>query len=224
MTRNSDIDKELSSLSFSVRFGRSLRRYFITGLATLFPVVVTIWLVWQIFLFADGFLGNWLAELVGFKIPGLGLVMTILIIFLVGFLSIHFFGRVVFQTLEIWLSRLPLVKRLFPAVKQLAQFLFNEGGKGQTHFRGVVLVHYPRQGAYSLAFVTNESHTTVNGWPQTLLTIVLPNPPSPFTGPVILVPKEDVVPLDMPVEDAVKLIMSCGVVTPPLKAVVPVQP
>ena len=200
-----------------VGFGGALRRYFITGLATLFPVVVTLWLMWQIFLFADGILGRWLSELLGFQVPGLGLVATILVVLIVGVVSIHFFGRVLFQTLEIWLGRLPLFRKVYPSVKQLAQFLFNEG-QGKSNFRGVVLVQYPRLGAYCLAFVTNETHTTVNGCPQTLLTLVLPNPPSPFTGPVIFVPKEDVAPLDLPVEDAVKFIMSCGVVTPPLKA------
>ena len=85
---------------------------------------------------------------------------------------------------------------------------------------GVVLVQYPRLGTYCVAFVTNETETTVNGKPQKLLTLILPNPPSPFTGPVIFVPEEDVVPLDLTVEDAVKLIMSCGVVTPALRSAV----
>ena len=203
----------------SRRIGQAFRRYFVTGLATLFPVTVTIWLVIWIFNVADRFLGHRL----GFQIPGLGLLVTLLVILAVGVLSVHFFGRVVFRMVEAWLSRLPLVKKIFPAIKQLAQFLFEEGSR-QATFRRVVLVPYPRPGAYSLAFVTNETQTSATGTPTTLLTLLIPNPPSPFTGPIIFVPQEDVVPLDLSVEDAVKLIVSGGVVASPLQAATPAKP
>ena len=200
-------------LSASVRFGRAIRRYFLTGLATLFPVVVTLVLVWQIFKIADGLLGQYF----GSPIPGLGLVVTLLVIVLVGVFSVHFFGRVVFQTFELVLSRLPLVRKIFPAVKQLTSFLFSEEGRSPA-FRRVVLVQYPRPGVYSLAFVTNESVTTATGKEETLLTLLIPNPPSPFTGPIIFVPQRDVIVMDVSVEDTVKLIVSGGVVGTPLQA------
>lgn len=192
---------------------QAFRRYFVTGLATLFPLAVTLLVVWQIFKFADGLLG----DMFGVTFPGLGLLVTVLVILLVGVLSVHFFGRVLFRTVESAVGRLPLFRKVYPAVKQLAQFLFDEDAK-RNAFRGVVLVQYPRLGAYCIAFVTNEHQTTVTGVPQTLLTILLPNPPSPFTGPLIFVPKEDAIPLKLTVEDAVKLIVSGGVVTPPLVA------
>ena len=205
--------RESDTPSWSAQVGQAIRRYFVTGLATLFPVAVTIWLVVQIFNFADRLLGNALH----LNIPGLGLVVTVLVILLVGVLSIHFFGRVVFRTLEAGLSRLPVVRKIYPAVKQLSQFLFNEDSR-QAAFRRVVLVQYPRPGAYSLAFVTNESQTTATGTRTTLVTLLIPNPPSPFTGPIIFVPREDVIQLDLSVEDAVKLIVSGGVVASPLQA------
>jgi len=206
-------DQELPVPSLSRRLGQALRRYFVTGLATLFPVTVTVFLVWQIFKFADGQLGS----LFRVQIPGLGIIATLLTIFLVGVLSVHFFGRVLFQTVEIGLGRLPFVRKIYPAVKQLAQFLFSEES-GKAAFRRVVLVPYPRPGTYSIAFVTNETQTTATGKPQTLVTCLIPNPPSPFTGPIIFVPKEDAVPLSMTVEQAVKLIVSGGVVASPLEA------
>lgn len=198
---------------------QGLRRYFVAGLATLFPVAFTILFVWQIFLFADGWLGNKL----GLRIPGLGLLVTILVILLVGVLSIHFFGRVLFRTLETGLSRLPVFRKVYPAVKQLAQFLFDEDER-QAKLRGVVLVQYPRLGTYCIAFVMNETRTEATGKPQVLLTLLLPNPPSPFTGPIIFVPKEDVIPLQVTVEETVKLIVSCGVVSPQLTAASTAQP
>jgi uncharacterized membrane protein len=211
MSRNVSSDQELAS--FSRRLGQALRRYFVTGLATLFPVTVTLFLVWQIFKFADGQLGR----LFRVQVPGLGLIVTLLTILLVGVLSVHFFGRVLFQTIEVWLGRLPFVGKIYPAVKQLAQFLFSEESR-KTAFRRVVLVPYPRAGTYSIAFVTNETQTAAPGKPQTLITCLIPNPPSPFTGPIIFVPKEDAVPLNMTVEEAVKLIVSGGVVASPLEA------
>lgn len=219
MDHNSTTDKELPPQNIARRFGSAIRRYFVTGLATLFPVTVTVYLVVFIFNFLDQHL---LGKLFSFSFPGMGLLATVLVIMVVGVFSVHFFGRVVFQTVEILLSRLPFVKKVYPAVKQLAEFLFNEG-RAQESLRGVVLFQYPRLGTYCIAFVTNESQTTVNGKPQTLLTLLLPNPPSPFTGPIIFVPKEDVVPIDLTVEDAVKFIISCGVVTPALRSTVPVK-
>lgn len=196
-----------------VSFGQAFRRYFVTGLATLFPLVVTLWLVVQIFQFADGFLGNAL----GFQLPGLGLAVTLLVILLVGVLSVHFFGRVLFQVAEFWLKRLPLVRSIYPPVKQLADFLFGEEQKNQT-FRRVVIIPYPRSGVYSIAFVTNETKTVATGKPQTFLTCLIPNPPSPFTGPLMFVPEEDAIALDLSVEDAVKFVVSGGVVATPLNA------
>ena len=195
------------------RVGHALRRYFVTGLATLFPVAVTTYLLVVIFKFSDGFLGKRL----GLQIPGLGLLITIAFIFATGVFSVHFFGRVVFRTLEDLLVRLPVVSKILPAVKQLAGFLFGDG-ESKKQIRRVVLVQYPREGVYTMAFVTNEMTTQVTGKTQTLLTLLLPNPPSPFTGPIVFAPEEDVIPLDLSVEEAAKLIVSGGVVGAPFRA------
>ncbi|MBI4323446.1 MAG: DUF502 domain-containing protein [Candidatus Omnitrophica bacterium] len=203
-----------------VRLTTRLRRYFLTGLATLFPAVVTLYLLLVVFRFADGLLGRfinryWLATY-GYEIPGLGLVMTVLLILATGILSSHLFGQFLFRGMEAWFGNLPFVRRIYQPVKQLAKFLF-EKSEREAAFRRVVLVQYPRAGAYSIAFVTNEAMTTATGSPKTLLTILIPNPPSPFTGPIIFVPKEEVIPLEMSVEEAVRLIVSGGVVASPLR-------
>ena len=207
-------EMEVEEPSLAVRLGQAFRRYFIAGLATLFPVAVTMSLVWGIFNVADRWLGHWLPV----KIPGLGLVLTVLIILAVGVFVVHFFGRVAFHTIEVWFERLPFINKIFPAVKQLARFLFDEEARHGA-FRRVVLVQYPRPGAYSVAFITNESETTATGKRERLLTLLIPNPPSPFTGPIIFVPEPDVIPLEMSVEEAVKLIVSGGVVASPLQPV-----
>lgn len=191
--------------------GRLLRRYFLAGLAALFPIAVTLWLLVQIFQFADSLLGQYF----GFQIPGLGLLVTILLILVVGVLSVHVFGRLVFGTLEAWLTRLPLVRKIYPTVKQLSEFLFGEGGPG-TKFRRTVLVQFPRGGMYALAFVTNETTAKVNGKPQRFLILLVSNPPSPFSGPIVMVPEDEVIPLELSVEDALKFVVSGGVVGAPL--------
>ncbi len=211
--RSSRKSRDSEHLTTTHRVGQSLRQYFITGLAALFPVFATLYLLMWLFKFADSVLG----QMLGFKTPGLGLLLLVFIILAVGVFSIHFFGRVVFRTLEAWFSRLPLIKKIYPLVKQLAQFVFTENEQ-QAAFRRVVLVVYPRPGAYSLAFVTNEGKSSVIGPPQTLLTLLIPTPPSPFTGPIIIVPKDDVIPLQMSVEDALKFVVSGGIVAPPLVA------
>src|SRR6185295_2184831 len=139
-------------------FGQALRRYFVTGLATLFPMSVTIWVLFKTFEIADGLLGNAL----GFQIPGLGLVVTVAVILLVGVLSVHLFGRGFSDLVEFAFKRLPLIRTVYPPVKQLADFLFGSE-KGNKAFRRVVIIPYPRPGVYSIAFVTNETKTTAAG-------------------------------------------------------------
>lgn len=211
----------LPQAHWGVRLTTRLRRYFITGLATLFPAVVTLYLLLVIFQFADGLLGHfinryWLATY-GYEIPGLGLVMTVVLILAAGVFSSHLFGQFIFRGMEAWFGNLPFVRRIYQPVKQLAKFLF-EQGEGTPAFRRVVLVQYPRLDTYSLAFVTNEATTTATGAPRTLLTVLIPTPPSPLTGPVIFVPKEEAVPLTMSVEEAFKLIVSGGIVASPLES------
>ncbi len=199
--------------AFRAWLGQILRRYFVTGLATLFPIWATLFLVVELFKMVDGRL----RELLGLNLPGLGLLVTVLIILAVGVLTVHFFGRVLVATIETWLGRVPLIKSIYPAIKQLARFLFNEEGK-LTGFQRVVLVEYPRPGCHSLAFVTNESSTAVTGSSKMLLTLLIPTPPSPFTGPIVFLPEDEVTPLTMTVEEALKLVVSGGVVGAPLTA------
>ena len=203
---------EPGAVPFSVKVGRALRRYFVTGLATLFPGAVTLYLLVAIFRFSDGLLGRYL----GSKIPGLGLVLTLLIILVVGVLSSHFIGRLVFPTIETWFIRLPFVRQIYPAVKQLTRFIFSKDE--QASFQRVVLVTYPRPGSYALAFVTHEEATSVTGTPENFLTLLVPTPPSPWSGVLLFLPEKEVIPLKMTVEEAIKLIVSGGVISVPLEA------
>ena len=190
----------------------SLRRYFVAGLATLFPVAVTLLVVIKLFQFSEG----WAHRLFGFTVPGIGLLITLGIILAVGFLSTHVIGRLIFPILDTLLGRIPLIKSIYPALKQLTQFLFQDG-KGPTMLRQVVLVEYPKTGIYSPAFVTNEIPAPALGG-GTVLALLIPTPPSPFSGPMIFVPKESVIPLAMSMEEALKMTVSGGVISSPLSS------
>lgn len=194
---------------------KTLRRYFIAGLAALFPVTVTLSLVLTLFRFSE----RWADRLFGFSIPGLGLLITCFIILIVGFLSTHVVGRMIFPVIDSIFIRLPFVKSIYPAVKQLTQFLFQDD-KGRPMLRQVVLVEYPRPGIYSPAFVTNEISAPALGG-KTVLTLLIPTPPSPWSGPLIFAAKEEVIPLSISVEQALKMVVSAGVVSAPLNRGLP---
>jgi len=192
------------------------RRYFFTGLAVLLPIVLTGYIIFAFFNFAENLVGkhinNYLSSNFGFDIPGLGLLLAALIIIIAGFLSTHFFTRKILPIFEGIFLRLPLIRQIYPAVKKIVQFLFSE--KRQL-FKKVVLIQYPRKGIWSLAFVTNE------GIPQAskkigkeMLNVFVPGTPGPLTGFFILVPKEDVISLDISAEEALKLFVSGGVLNP----------
>lgn len=193
-----------------------LRRYFITGLIFLLPLIVTIYILVIIFKFADGLLGkyinNYLLDTLGYTIPGLGLLLTILLILLAGVFAANFIGKKIIPWLERAWTKLPLVRQIYFPAKQLVNFIFS---KDKLAFKKVVMIEYPRQGLYSIGFITNEAFEEVKQKTgKDLVTVLIASTPSPFTGYFVLVPKEEAIFLDISVEDGIKLIISGGVLNP----------
>jgi len=145
-----------------------------------------------------------------FPIPGLGIIFTLGIIQLVGLLSANLFGRKVVKTYERVLDRIPFVRGVYVAVKQLLEQILSPNSD---RFRRAVLVEYPRKGIYSIGFVTGldegdlQAKTT-----EKVLNIFLPTTPNPTSGYYLLIPEEDAIPLDLTVDQAFKLIVSAGMV------------
>ena len=196
-----------------------LKTNFIAGLFALLPITITIWfirivLLWidQIFLLLPKAYRP--EQLLPFPIPGLGLLILLPFLLLTGFLVRHYVGR---QILLLWdrlITRVPLANKVYFAVKQLVDTLAHGSAK---EFQRVVLVEYPRTGIYAIAFVTGIASGEVQDKTQErVLNVFLPTTPNPTSGFLLLVPETDVIPLTMSVEDAFKLIMSGGIVTPPL--------
>ena len=189
-----------------------LKRYLLTGLVVLLPVVLTTYVLLAIFRFSDRILGRFIEGLIGFYIPGIGLVLSLVIVLLTGFLTTVLLGRRIFVVIENMFLKFPLVRQIYPSAKQIINFLFS---KDRLQLKKVILVEYPRKGIWSMGFITNETVQEVKTKTgQDLLNVFIPSSPGPFTGYFMFVPKSDIIFLDMTIEDALKLIISDGVVNP----------
>ena len=191
-----------------------LKRYFISGLIIFLPLALTLKLLVVTFNVADGFLGKYIepyfSREFGFYFRGLSILFCVLLILLVGFLGTNFLGRKLYSFWERFLLRLPFFKQVYPAFKEIALFLFS---REEFNFRQVVLIEYPRQGIYSIGFLTNEASKKVSKQTGNELSYVfVPHTPSPLTGFLTLVPKKDLIFPEISVEEAIKIVITAGVV------------
>lgn len=151
----------------------------------------------------------------GFKIPGLGLLLTFLIIVLIGVLGRIYFVKFFLRVGERLIKKIPFISAVYSAVKQLMDTIF-VARAGKTDQRKVVIVEFPRKGLYSVGFLTSVAKgITQEKTKETVVNVFVPTTPNPTSGFLVLVPQEDVISTDMTVEDAFKLIMSGGIVSPP---------
>jgi uncharacterized membrane protein len=194
-----------------------MRKYFITGLLVLVPLAITLWVLNLIIGTMDQSLlllpERWRPEtLIGFSIPGLGTILTLLIIFLTGVATRNFVGRQVITLWEAVLKRIPVVSSIYSSVKQVSDTLFSSSGNA---FRKAVLVQYPRQGSWTIAFVTGVPGGDVRNHLQgDFVSIYVPTTPNPTSGFFLMVPRADTIELNMNVDEALKYIVSMGVVAP----------
>ncbi len=143
-----------------------------------------------------------------------GFVIGLILVFLVGFLFKGYVGRQAIRLLESWLLRIPLIKVIYPYAKQVTEFFFQE--KKQIQYQSCVTIEYPRRGVYSLGFVTSEGFRQISEYADSeVVAIFIPSSPTPVTGYTVLVPKSDIHPLDMTVDEALRFTISGGVILPP---------
>lgn len=194
-----------------------MKKYFITGLLVLVPIFVTAWVLVTLISTMDKSLlllpVSWRpAAQIGLEIPGMGALLTLLIIFVTGLIARNFFGR---QLLEVWddfLSHVPFVKSIYSSVKQVSDTLFSDTGNA---FRQAVLVKYPHHGSWTIAFITGvPGGDVVNHLYGNYVSIYVPTTPNPTSGFFLMMAKSDVIELDMSVDEALKYIISMGTVAP----------
>ena len=198
------------------------RNNFLTGLIIVAPVVITIYLTWTIIEFVDARVVPWVPEVynpktyIEYDIPGFGLFIFLVLTTIVGYFTRNLFGRQIVRIAESWVDRLPIVRTIYNALKQIAETILNQS---QTSFRNACVIEYPRKGLWAIAFVSTDTKGEIpsrTGEAQ-MMSVFLPTTPNPTSGFLLFVPKQDVVILDMSVEEAAKLVISAGLVTPPTK-------
>lgn len=198
----------------------SLKRYFLTGLLVITPIWGTVLILRTLFLTVDDILGDALAKFLpqGAYIRGLGIVALILLIFTVGLLATNFIGRQVVKHWEEWLHRVPVVRGIYATLKSMMDILsFGEREK----YNRVVLIQFPKNGHYCFAFVTGVMQGQIQAVAaEPLVNVYVPTSPNPTSGYFLLVPEREIIPLDLSVEEAMKLIVSGGLYQPTQTAVV----
>jgi uncharacterized membrane protein len=194
-----------------------MKKYFITGLLVLVPLVITIWVLKSLIGVMDQSLlllpEAWHPHtFLGRDIPGIGAILTVLIVFTTGLIATNFFGMQLILLWEKLLNRLPVVKSIYSSVKQVSDTLFSDSGNA---FRKAVLVQFPREGVWTIAFVTGTPGGDVaNHLHGDYVSVFVPTTPNPTGGYFLMMPKADVIELEMTVDEALKYIISMGVVAP----------
>lgn len=194
-----------------------LKRWFIYGLLIWVPIAVTVFVVRFLFDLFDKLLGLLPRAyqphyLWGFDIPGLGLLIAIVLLILTGLLTSNLIGRKFVEGAERLIARIPFVRAIYGSAKQVASTMLSKEGQA---FRKAVLVPYPYKGCYSLGFVTAGRLGEVQEKTGAeVVAVFVPTTPNPTSGFVLMVPREDVVELEMTVDEALKMIISLGVVVP----------
>ena len=194
-----------------------LKKYFITGLVIWVPLTITLWVLHLVVGTLDQSLlllpAEWRPRrLVGVDIPGFGAVLTLLVVFLTGVIGANYFGQRLVGLWESVLGRIPFVKSIYSSVKQVSDTLFAPNGQA---FRKALLVEYPRQGSWTVAFQTGTPGAGIaEHLKGEFVSLYVPTTPNPTSGFFLMVPRESVVELDMTVDEALKYIISMGVVAP----------
>ena len=192
----------------------SLKRYFLTGLLVITPIWGTVLILKTLFLTVDGILGDMLARSVipNHYVPGLGIVTLLVLIFTTGLLAANFIGGQIVKLWEELLHRVPVVRGIYSTLKSMMDIV---SFKEKERYNRVVLIQFPKNGHYCFAFVTGVTHGDVQHVSaDPLLNVYVPTSPNPTSGYFLLVPEKEVVPVEISVEEAMKLIVSGGLYSP----------
>lgn len=194
-----------------------LRRYLVAGLLVWLPVGATILVFKMLLDLMDQLLfllppGLRPEVLLGYRIPGLGAILAVFVLLATGLLAANLLGRRLVALYESLLSRIPFVRAVYGGVKTFAEVVFSDTG---TSFNKVLLVEYPRTGLYSIAFQTSDDPSEIQALTgETIVTVFLPTTPNPTSGFMLFVPRSQILELEMSVEEALKMVISLGVVMP----------
>ncbi|MEZ5829940.1 MAG: DUF502 domain-containing protein [Dongiaceae bacterium] len=208
--------------AFQMSLGSRLRTYFFAGILITAPISLTIYLAWLFITFVDERVFSVIPQqynpetYLPFSIPGIGLLLALVGFTLIGALTAGILGRAVNHLFEGILNRLPVIRSIYGAIKQIMETVL---ANKSSAFRECVLIEYPRKGIWTLAFITGAAKGEVQmRTSEEVINVFVPTTPNPTSGFLLFVPARDVIRLKMPIEDGLKLVVSGGIVTPPVEA------
>jgi len=200
-------------------FGQRMRAYFLTGILITAPLLITCYVAWLFIGFVDAKVTPLIPikynpeTYLPFAVPGLGLLVLFIVLTLIGAITAGFFGKLWLRFTEQLLNRMPVVRNIYSAVKQILETVLAQQSSA---FREAVLVEYPRRGIWAIAFITGRTEGEVqNVTEEECINIFLPTTPNPTSGFLLFVPKKDLISLGMSTEEAIKMVISGGIITPP---------
>jgi uncharacterized membrane protein len=210
-----------------ISFGGRMRAYFLAGVLVVAPISITFYIAWLILDFVDSRVTPLIPAhynpntYLPFGIPGLGLIILLVVITLIGAMTAGYVGRVFVRLSEKLLVRMPVISGIYSAVKQLVEAVF---AKKSHAFREVVLVEWPHRGSWTLGFVTSTTAGEIQAHLQDdVVSVMVPTTPNPTGGYLVFMPRARVIPLEMSVEVAMKMILSSGIVVPPAAGIPPLD-
>lgn len=208
-----------------------LRNYFLTGFIVCAPLAITAYIAWSFIGWVDSWVKPYIPSrynpdtYLPFPVPGFGLIVALMLITLIGFLTANFIGRSIVRQGEQLLDRMPLVRSIYRGLKQIFETVLSNKAD---MFNTVALIEYPRRGLWAIVFVSSEKKNEVSarleGKEEHPVAVFLPSTPNPTTGFLLYVAREDIIELSMTVEEAAKLVISAGLVSPEHPAVAPHLP
>ena len=204
-----------------VGLGARLRRYFFTGIVVTAPIVITMWGAWWFLTFVDTMVAKLIPPefnpntYLPFAIPGLGLILTVIVFILIGWFARNFLGRMIIRFSEYVVGRMPIISTVYNAIKQV--FEMTMGAQSQA-FKEVVLFEFPKENCWTIGFVTGVTKGEIQsvGKGEEVVNVYIPCTPT-TAGFLLFIAKRDLIYLSMTVEEAVKLCVSGGIITPPEK-------
>jgi uncharacterized membrane protein len=192
-----------------------MRRYFLTGVLVLVPLAVTLYTMYFIFQITDGLLGSAVTRSLGYRIPGVGIILTAMLCAVVGLIAQNFIGKRIIDGIDKSLEKIPVIRSLYNGVKQVAGVLIQ---KNRGEFKRVVMVEYPKEHSWTFGFVTGDFTVPLkshNFKEKQMATVYVPTTPNPTSGFLLIIEKSRIVDTEMDIEDAMKIVISGGLVQPP---------
>lgn len=188
---------------------KSFKKYLGTGLLVLLPITLSLYLIYIVTSFFDNLLSRPLDLLIGFHIPGVGIVIVFLLVFFVGMFSSHFIGKKIARLVEKTFSKIPVIRNLYSPIRDIVKTFVGKD-KDKKSFTKVVLIEFPMEGSQSIGFITNEE-VTING--ELLSAVFIPTTPNPTNGFLVYKKYSDLKILDVPIEQGLNMVISMSTVT-----------